>query len=113
MYLGDSTCCSICSFTFGEGKLRKELHCLLQSGEGYKKITDKHEQTNAAWMTDAQCGFVLLTLFFLGVVVLFVDVCSLVYGVGEQLEGVHHLYVSTFLFANQGSNHCNKHRQLG
>ena len=34
--------------------------------------------------------------------------CSFVYGVGEQLEGVHHLNVSTFLFPNQGSNHCNK-----
>lgn len=49
-----------------------------------------------------------LTLLFLGVVILFVDMRSLIYGVGQQLEGVHHLDVSTFLFPDQGSDHCDK-----
>lgn len=46
-----------------------------------------------------------LTLFLLGVVVLLVNVHFVVYGVRQQLKGVHHLNVSTLLFPNQSSNH--------
>lgn len=37
---------------------------------------------------------------------------SLVDGVGQQLERVHHLNVSAFLFPDQGSDHCNNTMHL-
>lgn len=46
-----------------------------------------------------------LTLLLLGVVVLLVNVHFVVYGVRQQLKGVHHLDVSTLLFPNQSSYH--------
>lgn len=47
-----------------------------------------------------------LTLFLLGVVVLLVNMHSVIYGVRQQLKGVHHLNVSSLLLPNQGSDYC-------
>lgn len=38
-----------------------------------------------------------LTLLLLGVVILLVNVCSVIYQLMKQLKGVHHLNVSTLL----------------
>ncbi len=46
-----------------------------------------------------------LTLLLLGVVVLLVNMHSVIYGVRQQLKGVHHLDVSPFLLPDQGSDH--------
>lgn len=49
-----------------------------------------------------------LTLLLLGVVVLLVDHDVLLYGVGQQLEGVHHLDVAALLAAYQRPDHWRK-----
>lgn len=46
-----------------------------------------------------------LTLLLLGVVVLLVNVCSVIYQLMKQLKGVHHLNVSTLLLPDQCANH--------
>lgn len=49
--------------------------------------------------------FAVLTLFFLGVVVLLVNMYFVIYGVRQQLKGIHHFNVSTLLLSYQGTNH--------
>lgn len=61
-------------------------------------------------MTRLYCFLVLytykpLTLLLLGVVILLVNMHSFIYGVRQQLKGVHHLDVSPLLLPDQGSNH--------
>lgn len=51
------------------------------------------------------CTYKPLTLFLLSVVVLLVNMHSVIYGVRQQLKGVHHLDVSPFLLPDQSSNH--------
>lgn len=47
----------------------------------------------------------VLTLLLLGVVVLLVNMHSVIYGVRQQLKGVHHLNVSPLLLPDQSSDH--------
>lgn len=61
-------------------------------------VTYKHEATSTLHK--------VLTLLLLSVVVLLVNVHSVIYGVRQQLKGVHHLNVSPLLLPDESSNHC-------